>query len=73
MRRRTSSRRTPQSKRRDALYGSAELRQSWEIDDERPGAVCLFEAESREDLQRMSDTFPLVQKDYVPDRDQVQA
>lgn len=48
-----------------ALYGSADLRQSWEIDDVRPGAVCLFEAQSREDLQQMLDTFALVQKDYV--------
>ncbi len=48
-----------------ALYGSGDLRQSWEIDDERPGAVCLFEAASRDDLQQMIDTFPLVQKGYV--------
>lgn len=42
------------------LYRQGGLRQSWEINTDRHGAVCLFEAESVEQAQAMADTFPQV-------------
>jgi len=42
------------------LYRGGGLRQSWEIDSERHGAVCLFEAGSVEQAQAMADSFPQV-------------
>lgn len=42
------------------LYSLGGLRQSWEIDTERHGAVCLFEADSVEQAQAMADSFPQV-------------
>lgn len=48
-----------------ALYAQGALRQSWELDMKPHGAVCLFEAESREHLQPMIDSFPHVKNGYA--------
>ena len=42
------------------LYGQGGLRQSWEIDTERRGAVCLFEADSVDHVRQMVESFPQV-------------
>ena len=52
------------------LYKEGLLRQSWELDLEQMGskghgAVCVFEADSLEDLQGMVDSFPNVKTDSV--------
>ena len=47
------------------LYKRGGLRQVWAIDTKDRGATVLFEAESRDDLQCMIDTLPLVQVDYA--------
>ena len=56
------------------LYAGGGLRQVWaHVDGQAPegqtpkilGAVCLFEAESPNHLQKMIHSFPLVQKDYA--------
>ena len=47
-----------------ALYGSGDLRQSWEISGDLPGVVCLYEATSREHLQEMLDSYPFLQRGY---------
>ena len=46
------------------LYGKGGLRQAWALDTKERGAVCLFEAKDADDLQRMIDSFPLVQLAY---------
>ena len=48
-----------------ALYGSGDLRQSWEVADDRPGVVCLYEADSRAQLQGLLDTYLMVQRGYA--------
>lgn len=48
-----------------ALYSSGDLRQSWEIDDGRPGVVCLYEAESAQQLQGVLDTYLMIEKGYA--------
>lgn len=52
------------------LYKKGQLRQSWELDLEQVGskqhgAVCLFEADSLQDLRTIAESFPNVQTDYV--------
>lgn len=47
-----------------ALYASEDLRQSWEIDDSRPGIVCIYEAASEKELQALLDTYVMLQKGY---------
>lgn len=42
------------------LYRQGTLRRSWEIDTDRHGAVCLFEADSVQQAQALADTFPQV-------------
>ena len=44
------------------LYGSGDLRQSWELDSDRPGVVCLYEAASEDELRSVLDTYPLIQR-----------
>lgn len=48
-----------------ALYGSGDLRQSWKIESDRPGVVCLYEAESPERLQALLDTYEMIKKGYT--------
>lgn len=48
-----------------ALYASEDLRQSWEIDGDRPGVVCLYEAASEGELRTLLDTYLMLQKDYA--------
>lgn len=48
-----------------ALYGSGDLRQSWEVADDRPGVVCLYEAESRERLEGLLETYLMIQRGYA--------
>ena len=50
------------------LFKQGLLRQSWELDLEQMGAkghgaVCIFEANSLQDLQGMVDSFPNVKTD----------
>ena len=46
-------------------YAKGQLRQSWEIDSDRHGAVCLYEAASREALQPLIDAYPHVQSGFA--------
>ena len=48
-----------------ALYKSGGIRHIWALKKEGKGAVGLFEAASREELQSMVASFPMVQKDYA--------
>ncbi len=48
-----------------ALYKSGRLREIWALKTEGKGAVGLFEAASREELDSMIASFPMVQKDYA--------
>ncbi len=47
------------------LYGKGGLRQVWALDTKERGAAVIFEATSRDDLQTMIDSFPLIQVDYA--------
>lgn len=47
------------------LYTEGALRQVWALDTKTKGAACIFEAGSRNDLQEMIDSFPLIKVDYV--------
>ena len=46
------------------LYKEGGLRQAWALARTERGAAVVFEASSPEDLQRMIDSFPLVQAAY---------
>lgn len=48
-----------------SLYKSGAIRQIWALKEDGKGAVGLFEAASRDDLQSMIASFPMVQKDYA--------
>lgn len=48
-----------------ALYKNGGLREIWALKIEGKGAVGLFEAASREELDSMVASFPMVQKDYA--------
>lgn len=48
-----------------ALYKSGGIREIWALKTEGKGAVGLFEAASREELDAMVASFPMVQKDYA--------
>ena len=48
-----------------ALYKAGGIRQIWALNTEGKGAVGLFEAASREELQSMVGSFPMVQKGYA--------
>lgn len=47
------------------LYQEGGLRQAWALAPPERGAAVLFEAASTDDLQRMIDSFPLIQKRYA--------
>ncbi len=46
------------------LYNQGSIRQLWALSGGEEGAVVLFEAESREHLQPVIDTFPFVELEY---------
>ena len=46
------------------LHGSGSLRQAWALDTATHGAAVLFEAGSRDRLEEIIGTFPMVQRDY---------
>ena len=48
-----------------ALYKKGDIRAIWALKTEGKGAVGLFEAASREELDAMVASFPMVQKDYA--------
>ena len=48
-----------------ALYKRGDIRQIWALQREGKGAVGLFEAASREDLDALVASFPMVQKRYA--------
>ena len=48
-----------------ALYKSGGIREIWALKTEGEGAVGLFEAASREALDAMVASFPMIQKDYA--------
>lgn len=47
------------------LYREGGLRHGWALASPERGAAVVFEAASTDDLQRMIDSFPLIQKDYA--------
>lgn len=47
------------------LYAEGGLRQVWALDTKEKGAAVLFEATSPDHLQRMIDSFPLIEVDYA--------
>ena len=48
-----------------ALYKKGGIREIWALKTEGKGAVGLFEAASRDELDAMVASFPMVQKDYA--------
>lgn len=48
-----------------ALYKKGDIREIWALKTEGKGAVGLFEAKTREELDVMIASFPMVQKDYA--------
>ena len=48
-----------------ALYKSGGIRQIWALERAGKGAVGLFEAASREEMESMVASFPMVRRDYA--------
>ena len=48
-----------------ALYKTGGIREIWALKTEGKGAVGLFEAASRDELDSMVASFPMVQKGYA--------